>query len=282
VSWKKSRLAELPSSVKGKQAELAVIGRLLEYGFHLYTPLLDIKGIDCLVDVGEGNYKEIQIKYRAHNPTFQVRKLKPRESLYIVCCFGDEIPWIIPSKIFYKIGKVMKGDKTVSLNIGREGSTTYERLRQYSGNFIQLAKGATTEVRRVVERASKRIDAPHLTQTDYALAVLDNLSMGKPLSTKEIVKRVWISLYARLSQADKEVLKGGRERWKTTLSYTLSALRKNGLIKEQEKNQFAITKEGTDYLCSIHKGWHFVPGHVAGPFGYTGTVAIGQKGTIKL
>jgi len=78
---------ELESSVKGKQAELIVIGRLLEKGFTVYTPLIDV-GTDCLVDVDGGNYKEIQVKYREDNPVFLARKFAPRENFYIICYLG--------------------------------------------------------------------------------------------------------------------------------------------------------------------------------------------------
>ncbi len=75
---------EIGSGVKGKQAELIVFGKLLERGYKVYTPMVDI-GIDCLVDVGGGNYKEIQIKSREDSPVFTARKFKPRDNFYFVC-----------------------------------------------------------------------------------------------------------------------------------------------------------------------------------------------------
>ena len=92
---------DLESSVKGKHAELMVIGKLLEQGFTIYTPLLDV-GIDCLVDVGGGSYKEIQVKYRETNATFLARKFTPRESFYVICylrTIRSEDIWVIPGKV---------------------------------------------------------------------------------------------------------------------------------------------------------------------------------------
>jgi hypothetical protein len=52
-------------------------------------------------------YKEIQVKYREDQPTFTVRKLKPRDGFYVVCHLrtrrGDDF-WIIPSRVFAKEG----------------------------------------------------------------------------------------------------------------------------------------------------------------------------------
>ncbi len=52
---------ELGSVTKGKQGELIIIGKILLKGHKVYLPVVDT-GIDFLVDVGKGNYKEIQVK----------------------------------------------------------------------------------------------------------------------------------------------------------------------------------------------------------------------------
>jgi hypothetical protein len=97
------------------------------------------------------------------------------------------------------------------------------------------------------------------------------------LTAGEIKHKVWISLYARFSTVDKEVLKTGRKRWGTSLSYTLVWLKNTGLIEEIEKKRFILTESGRAYLYNTHISWHFVPGHPAGPFGYTGTQAIRES-----
>jgi hypothetical protein len=280
------RKEELESSVKGKQAELRVFGELLSRGFHVYVPMVDIKGIDCLVDVGKGVYKEIQVKYRAASPAFQVKKLTARDNFYIACCFGVEDLWIIPSKIFRKVGKTAKDREIVRLNVGREGSISYKKLHVYFWNFSQLTEGASKEVKQAVEKAS-RINRPHLIQIDYALAVLDNLSIiARPLSVEEITKVVLFSLSLRFSDADREVLKGGRKRWETTLSYAIYDLKKKLLIKDDGNSRFVITEKGRACLFNSWQlkvgSWHIVPGHPAGPFGYAGTSAIKESWDKKL
>ncbi len=84
ISMEAGEDLEIGTDTKGKQGELIVLGELLRRGYKVYTPMVD-SGIDCLVDVGEGNYKEIQIKYRENEPIFQARRFKPRDNFYFVC-----------------------------------------------------------------------------------------------------------------------------------------------------------------------------------------------------
>ena len=74
-----NEIEELESGVKGKKGELIVIGELLTRGLQVYLPVVD-SGIDCVVDVGGGNYKEVQIKYREDSHNFRVRAFKPRDT----------------------------------------------------------------------------------------------------------------------------------------------------------------------------------------------------------
>jgi len=62
--------------------------------------------------VGEGNYKEIQIKYRENEPIFQARDFKkPRDNFYVICFLrgkhGDDF-WIVPSALFKQLAKPSK------------------------------------------------------------------------------------------------------------------------------------------------------------------------------
>jgi hypothetical protein len=282
VTRRKPTGKKLPTSVRGKQGELRTIGKLLDYGFDVYTPVVDIKGIDCLVDVGNENYKEVQVKYRLGTPAFQVRNLTARNNMYVICCFRDE-DWVIPSVDFRKFGRSGKDPRIVRLYIGKKGSKTYERLVSFKNAYDLLAKGATKEVKKAVELASKKLQGPHLTQVDYALAALDNLSIApEGLTTREIKHKVWVSLYPRLSIVDKEILRSGRKRWETSLSYTLIWLKNTGLIEEMEKKRYTLTESGRAYLYNTPISWHIVPGHPAGPFGYTGTQAIRESAEKKL
>lgn len=100
---------ELESGVKGKQGELRVFGMLLERGFSVYQPMVDT-GIDCIIDVGNGNYKEIQVKSRTKTPLFQVRKTTPRNNLFVICFLMSKTEvWVIPSKVFFERGSPARG-----------------------------------------------------------------------------------------------------------------------------------------------------------------------------
>src|SRR5437660_3150463 len=120
----------LDSQTKGKMGELAVLGELLKRGFQVYQPMVDT-GIDCLVDVGEGNYKEIQIKSRQDDAIFTPRKFKPKDSFFLICSVssrrGDYL-WVFPSKVFHENATSSKNKKRrdyLQLRIGPESSETY-------------------------------------------------------------------------------------------------------------------------------------------------------------
>ena len=249
-------LAETPedlgSGEKGKLAELRVFGELLKRGFRVYTPMVDSEGIDCLVDVGEGNYKEIQVKWREKNPLFQVRRYNPRPSFYIVCCLGtgsEGEMWVIPSKAFYDMGKRAKADSReyIRLVIGKEGHESYEKLRQYSFNFAQLLKGATKEVKEVVEHASKRIEEPHFKQQDFERAILEILTNERaPMARKRIIEWVGSSLKDRFSKADMDGISSGKARWYKNADWAITNLKRKGIIQAIQKNQYTITDKGRE------------------------------------
>jgi hypothetical protein len=46
--------------MKGEFEELGIVGELLTRSYNVLTPMVDL-GIDCLVDMGNGKYKEIQV-----------------------------------------------------------------------------------------------------------------------------------------------------------------------------------------------------------------------------
>jgi hypothetical protein len=242
-------LEEPGSTAKGKQAELIVIGKMLERGYKVYAPLVDT-GIDCLVDIGEGNYKEIQIKYREDEPTFTARNFKPRDNFYIICYLSTRRGvdfWILPSKVFSEMGtrSQTKTREYVQLRMGKEGSDTYHKLRQYHENWPLLLRGATEEVRKAVESASTRIEGPHLRQREYEHAVLNILESSlRPLTRKEIVRKVYELIHGRFSKLDRARVRTGGERWKDTAEWAISRLKREGLITAEAKNQYVITEDG--------------------------------------
>jgi hypothetical protein len=243
------------SGLTGKQGELHVFGMLLQHGFSVYTPMLDWTGIDCVIDAGDGKYKEIQIKTRRSNALFQMRSTKPRDNLFVVCyLMSEDECWVIPSKVFFKQGtRLRRAEKEyVRVSIGKEGSSSYERFRQYRDNFHLLTKGASSQVKTTVEQASRRIAGDHVTQRRAEVAVLLTLlSTRKYLSTKEIIDSVGQFLSSRLSPADLTRLKSGPLRWEATVrSAIYQGLKKKGFIESVGKNQWVITHSGRTYIAT--------------------------------
>jgi hypothetical protein len=248
---------ELGSATKGKEAELIVLGKLLERGFKVYTPLVDT-GIDCLVDVGKGTYKEIQVKSReGTEPTFLARKFQPRDNFYFVCFLRgkrDDDYWILPSKVFSDMGSksTVKNKDYVTLRIGKEGSESYASLAKYHSNWGLLVSGATTEIKRTVERASQRVEGKHLSQGDYETEVLKLLRQKNlPVGRKEIIAELKNALGSRFSGADLAILKNRKARWENTARWAISGLASQKLIERQGKNQWVITEKGRTVLTAF-------------------------------
>ncbi len=246
---------ELESGVKGKRGELIVIGELLRHGFEVFTPVVD-SGIDCLVKAGEGNYKEIQIKYREMQPIFNVRNLRPRDGFFIICYLKGQYEdhmWVIPSKTFFEKGRPVqvRGKQARQLIVGKEGADVYEALRQYYRNFNQLLGGATKEVKNAVHEATNRlrIKEPHFKQSDFEAQVLSMLAAeGHPLGRKEIVNRLKERFQSRFTAADLAELKSNKPRWEKTARWAITGLRQKGLIVAESRNEWVITAKGRGHL----------------------------------
>ena len=48
------------TQITGKKGELKVIGKLLEQDYPIYTPIVDIGGVDCIFRNHNGNLIELQ------------------------------------------------------------------------------------------------------------------------------------------------------------------------------------------------------------------------------
>ena len=239
---------ELGSATKGKEAELLVLLKLLERGFKVYTPMVDT-GVDCLVDVGGGNYKEIQVKSReGSEPTFRSKAFKPLVTSYFVCVLRDkrgEDYWIIPSKVFAEKGTASRVGKReyIMLRIGKEGSPSYSDFAKYH-DWGTLLSGATKEVKTKVARAFKRVEGEHLAKARYEVEALKILAeQNVPLGRKEILADVQRRLGPFFSEADLKILKT-RPRWETYARFAISDLAIQKLIEPRERNQWVITEKG--------------------------------------
>ncbi|MBI2940749.1 MAG: hypothetical protein HYY04_09965 [Chloroflexi bacterium] len=132
----------------GKRAELFVFGQLLERCVIPYVPLLDVEGIDATIRLGDGEYREIQVKKAESlkDPRwFQVKNLKSSERLFIICVEPDNTAWIIPSLVFQKYATKSKtGEYDLDLDQKPRGRRDLrkELLSPYRDNWDLLVKSA--------------------------------------------------------------------------------------------------------------------------------------------
>jgi len=253
---------DLGSIVKGKQGELIVIGKLLDRGHKVYLPMVDL-GVDCLIDVGKGSYKEVQIKYREGEPTFRSRDFRPRENFYFICYCrsrrGDDDFWIIPSRLFKQLSKKtkIKNRDYLQLQIGKEGSDSRTRFSANYGKWDILLAGASRDVRKIVTQASKHVEGEHLKQPDLEREILTILLYRgfqvpdvKPFRTKQIIDLLTEKLREKFSEADLQTTKAdGTPRWEKYARFAIyHGLKKKGLIESRGKNQWLITEKGIEAL----------------------------------
>lgn len=134
----------------GKRVEYTVIAKMLRAGLDVYLPMVDDKGIDCLVRKNDGSVAEIQIKGRSRNcgissaGRFSAISIQPRPNYYIIfyseAC-GNGAIWLMRTLDFASVairnkkgkncGKysiLLCGTKTVD---GRKISYPYPKFDQY-------------------------------------------------------------------------------------------------------------------------------------------------------
>ena len=108
----------------GKYSEYLAKMEFILYGFDVYSPELDDKGIDFIVRKDDSFYFDIQVKaVRDFNYIyFQKSKFQIRENLYaFILIYGKELKpsmYLIPSNIWNKPNKLFvsrdyKGKKSV-------------------------------------------------------------------------------------------------------------------------------------------------------------------------
>lgn len=128
----------LNKSITGKKGEYEIITKLMSEGFLVYTPVLDIDGVDCVVKNEHGRLIEIQIKTRnkgeGYNKEFVIRReLKPNKNFFICCYLIDENEyWFIPSYVFAKLSKKENGCHILTMDLQNEKELTgYRKERGF-------------------------------------------------------------------------------------------------------------------------------------------------------
>jgi len=122
-------------TVTGKRGEYMVIGKFLERGLTVYTPVADVEGIDCIIRNDKGRLIEVQIKTRNKKDEegrfFRIKNFKPRPDFFI-CCYlidTDEI-WVIPSPAFYKCSYLNEDKRVLAMTISKQ-----KELSKYKDNL---------------------------------------------------------------------------------------------------------------------------------------------------
>lgn len=119
-----SEVVGVHTAAIGKQGELFVFGELLQRGIVPYVPLVDLEGIDAIIRLDGGCYREIQIKKLEKQKDvrwFQVRNLRASEHLFILCVERDNTVWVLPSLIFEKYATKSRTSSGMIYDLNLEG-----------------------------------------------------------------------------------------------------------------------------------------------------------------
>jgi len=102
----------------GKRQEYSVIAELLRRNFDVYMTLVDDRGIDCIIRLGNRRYLDVQIKARSKDAKqwniFAGMTVEPRDNFYFIFYTEKNNKfWIIPSRDVVKLGIKNKSGKNV-------------------------------------------------------------------------------------------------------------------------------------------------------------------------
>lgn len=112
----------------GKSCEYRVFSELLKRGYDVYVPLLDNKGIDCVIKKkSEHGYKTIQIKGRQSRWIFNVGTSHPQaDYFFLIAPNPNQEVYLVPKKI---VTRWLKGNKKFYLGISRRNTEAKQYLQ---------------------------------------------------------------------------------------------------------------------------------------------------------
>jgi hypothetical protein len=125
----------------GRIGEYKALGELLNRSLDVYIPIVDVRGIDCIVRLQSGEFREIQVKTRGTQKEgkeiFDVKSFRPRDNFFIVCYRRDlNVFWVLPSKV-YKDHAQVKKDGKLRLRLGKKKQ---KELEDYKNNWSLIFK----------------------------------------------------------------------------------------------------------------------------------------------
>lgn len=232
----------------GKKGEFRIFGELLTRDLTVYYPLFDVEGIDCIVRNRYGEHIDIQIKTRRNTKLWDVIELKPRPNFFIIVYVtepNDEF-WVLPSEEFVKFSKinVHNGKRIFRLTINNNneekllkyhGDYSFKNIINFDGTLEKSDKPKNMQLTKV------RINRVHYKQGDFYPIIIQILKKAnRPLRRQEIRELIKEQLYTNFSEADKEKLNGGGERWEKTLMWAISHLAMDKVIVSKIKNKWEL------------------------------------------
>lgn len=136
------------SQITGKKGEYKVIGKLLDKGYPVYIPVVDIEGVDCIIRNNQGVLKEIQIKTSGKGikePYKIVFKWDKQARIHYVFVFyvaEEDAYWVVPTEYLTgKEGKKIYGpDKLGNCAINFLVSTHKQWYEIFKNNWDILEK----------------------------------------------------------------------------------------------------------------------------------------------
>lgn len=120
----------------GKYCEHKIFAELLKKDFDIYLPIVDDKGVDCIIRNNNGSHIDIQIKGRQPRWIFNFGIVKPRKNYFFILFPPDQEIYIIPS---IKISEWLKGRRKLGFN----NTLKKELESKYKNNFDLLNYSAT-------------------------------------------------------------------------------------------------------------------------------------------
>jgi hypothetical protein len=117
----------------GKHCEHLVFAELLKRGLDTYLPIVDDKGVDCIIRNNNGTHLDIQIKGRGPRWIFNFGSVESRPNYFFILYPPDKNFYVVPSS---EISKWLNGRKKLGIN-----NVIKEQLyKKYKNNFDLLVK----------------------------------------------------------------------------------------------------------------------------------------------
>lgn len=130
---------------KGKVGELKIIVELLERGFTVYTPIIDVEGIDCIIKNSNGELIEIQCKYKKKGYFNQFKMTGgARGNYFFIFYYADRKEyWVVPAEIIKEKAHYQESGKWANTyTIDFSSNIQREKFKDYKESWIRLGKEA--------------------------------------------------------------------------------------------------------------------------------------------